>query len=344
MQLLWEYTDQMYGHQIEESYDICPYDLDFADEEFVYKQVCTWFMFERKDRYGQTVVDEFVDKFVSNQYLRAKILQTKNLTYDTFYIEKSIDADGIIQARSESNGKVFRIKIMSGGSIYVKGKILSGRIYPWDEDGTYRANGILKITNPHDEILDKLDFDPREWEKIYQEEIESVAVTVKSMSHTLLNKLPAVWIYDICDALGIHNVHLKKDKIFAISKKLTSKDELNRVIDGLPKKEKSALEFILKKSGVVKHAELCRQIGPDDTKLYWDGKSLSTIANLRRRGLLIVGKMLINNTRYKVAIIPVDIFYTIHTTKEIQNILKSGNAEKVPPNKFKIIQNSNRVM
>ena len=315
----------MYSRQIDESYDVCPYDLDFDNEEFVYKQVCTWFMFERKDRYGQTVVDEFVDKFVRNQHLRAKILQTKKLIYDKFHILDSIDTNGIIRARAESSRKVFRIKIMSGGSAYVKGAIISGRIYPWYADGTYRTNGIIKLAVPNSVIYDRLKFDPKKWEKAHQEEIESVSVTTKSLSHTLLKKLPADWINAICNTLGIHDVYLKKDKIEAIAKKLTSKDHLKDIIAGLSKNEKNALEFILKKNGIIKHAELCRQIGPDDTPLYWDKKSSSTISNLRRHGLLIVGKMLINNRRYKVAIIPVDIFYTIHATTEIQNILKSGN-------------------
>ena len=312
MQLLWEYTEHMYGRQIAESYDACPYDLDFDNEEFVYKQVCTWFMFERKDRYGQTVADEFVDKFVSNPHLRAKFLQTKKLIHDTFYILDSIDANNIVQAKSESTGKLFRIKVMSGGRLYVKGTIILGRIHPWYEDGTYRTAGILRIAVPNSTIYDTLRFDLKKWEKIHQEEMESVAVTTKSMSHTLLKKLPADWINGICDALGIHGAHLKKDKVEAIAKKLTSKDHLRDIIAGLSKNEKSALGFILKKNGVVKHAELSKRVGPDDTPLYWDKKSSSAISNLRRHGLLIVGKMLINNRRYKVAIIPADIFYVIH--------------------------------
>ncbi len=340
--LFWRYVTTTYNQQIYNYHNACPYDLDFDDEKLIHIQVMTWYMFERKDEYGKTIVDEFVDMFVDDQRLRAKILQAKNLFYDDFIIQRSADEHGIIQARSKTSNKVFQIEARDNYENFAKWVEFSGFIYPWHDDGTHQMTGIITMDYQLHNKLAALS--PATIEKKLQDEMESEVVTIKSRLPTLLKRMPANWINGISVTLDIVNADVKKAKIKAIINKLTSEGSLTDIISGLPEDEKVAFQFVLKKGGFVKYADFCRRTESDDTVRLWDKKHSSIVTNLRRLGLIIVGKMMMNNRRYKVAIIPADIVHTVHTTKAIQNILKTINVEKYTPNTFRIVPNHDGVM
>ncbi|MFN3654226.1 MAG: hypothetical protein ACK4TO_02735 [Candidatus Nitrosotenuis sp.] len=66
----------------------------------MYKQILRWFILERKNSSGKTVLDEFVDEFVDDPGLGTKMLQLKNLVHNTFFILKGPDASNRILVES----------------------------------------------------------------------------------------------------------------------------------------------------------------------------------------------------------------------------------------------------
>ena len=152
LKVLGEYVEKKYGRVIFDYYDSCPYDMDFDNQIQVYKQVMTWFVYERKNHAGKTILDEFVNRFVDDKKLRAKILQMKNITHDLFVIDKPPDANKVMLITSTTNGKKFTVRIKGNPKTYAKGRLIDGRIHPWDKDGTYQTEGIFKIVIPKDKV------------------------------------------------------------------------------------------------------------------------------------------------------------------------------------------------
>ena len=75
----------------------------------------------------------------------------------------------------------------------------------------------------------------------------------------------------------------------------------------MPKDSQQALLFIKEREGIVKYKEIIKKY-VDDTNLSWEkDPPNSPIGLLRRHGLVIVGKMLINNKFFKVILIPKEI-------------------------------------
>lgn len=302
-----------YGPTLINFYNECPYDLDLDNDELAYKQVLTWFAYDRKNAFGKTIIDEFVNKFVDDKKLRSKILQMKNLTYDTFFIQRSADARNMIRVVAESSGKIFEVEIMGNNpDVYKEGRIFTGRIHPWHEDGTYRVTGITKILVSDEDLFrqhDTHDVDLifQKMERQFQEKAESITISTTPKAATLLRQLPIEWVDRICDSLYLDMWCVKKEKIKMIVSILTSKNLLEQVVAGLSEDERIALRFVLKKGGSVKHADLCRRVGRDDTQWSWSEKSFSTVGRLRRHGLLVVGKKRIMTKTYKVAAIPADV-------------------------------------
>ena len=73
------------------------------------------------------------------------------------------------------------------------------------------------------------------------------------------------------------------------------------------KTSQQALLSIKERGGVVKYKEIVKKY-TDDTNLSWEkNPPNSPIGLLRRHGLVIVGRMLINNRFYKVILIPKEI-------------------------------------
>lgn len=315
LDLFGQYIGWKYGPTILDFYSACPYDLDFDDEELVYKQVMTWFAYERKNAFGRTLVDEFVDEFVYDERLGSKILQMKSLVHDTFLIQRSADARNIILVTAESSGRTFEVEVMGNSpDVYKEGRAFTGRIHPWHEDGTYRMTGITKILISDEELFGRHGIITPEMTMLHkkilqelQERAESITVSTKPKAITLLRKLPIEWVDGICDSLNVDMWCLKKEKVMRIASALTSRNFLKQIVAGLSEDERIALRFVLKKGGSAKYSDLCRRVGRDDTEWSWVEKSASTVGRLRRHGLLVVGKKRIMTRTYKVAAIPADV-------------------------------------
>ena len=310
------YVSDNYVHHISEIENTCPYDLNLGHDDKVWQQVLVWYSCERKDHNGMTILDKFVNNFVDDERFRKKLLQIKDITYDKFLIRKSPDERNIILATSISDGREYAIEIMGTMQhVYTKDRSFEGRIHPWHNDGTYRTLGLLKVMMGEAEQLEKQGvLTLKNTRKLrwmlfgrYQDQAESIAISSKPKSTTLLKQFPRGWINAICISLKINKKLVKKEKIKKIAEVLTTPSSLKFIVDGLSENQKLALKLTLEKDGTIKHSILCKRVGEDDTDWYWDDVPSSVVGELRRLGLLIVGKKIIKNRNYKVAVIPSDV-------------------------------------
>lgn len=309
--VLWKYGE----NEVMKLEDQCTYNLDFDDEEKVYKQILTWLMFERKDPYtGKTSVEEFVEKFVNdNSELAKKILGMRNIITDTFLI---LENKNNILFVEDSHRKKFRVQIFpEHSSMYTIGRSVKGRIHPWGD--VYKFAGIIKLMKSKEEILKETGLIMpgllmKQYEKKFKEDAESIIINKSSSLQSLLNKLPSEWINALCSRLHIKRFGKKSDKVKKIVTVLLS-THLQEVINTLPKDALEALALIKRNDGVIRYSELVKKCGGDDFGLWWEKNPPNTaIGILRIHGLLIVGKMLKGERLYKTAIIPKEILQNMN--------------------------------
>ncbi|HSF00951.1 MAG TPA: hypothetical protein VLA48_08670 [Nitrososphaeraceae archaeon] len=316
IQILADYTEWKYEDEIKNSIDECTWDLEFESDEFVYKQLLTWFIFERiNPATGKTILDEFID-FVSkdsnNFLLVGKLRMMKNLIYDIFEI---VDRKGnIITLKGQSNQKKYKVEIISGYvERYAPGRFVMARIFPWGD--YYRFAGITKIKIYHNNknfpkciiTQDMIEQIQDYFEKRFVKDAESIIISKRSTLHGMLNKLPYVWIDGICTSLLLNRRGKKKEKVKRIVEILVNSQHLNDLVNSFPKDARTALLLIKEKGGIVKYREIVKKYS-DDTKFNWEKEPpISPIGLLRRHGLVIVGRMLIGNRFYKAILIPNEI-------------------------------------
>ena len=311
LEMIGDYARWRYGDTVWDYYDECPYDLDLVNDDLVYKQILTWLSYEKMDSSGNTLVDEFVEKFVDDKKLKRKILQIKNLTYDAFTIRRAADVNKRMVAMAESDGRMFEIEIIGNQpESYTKDSVFIGRIYPWHSDGTYRITGITTIL-PKD-MLNKYNITGAgisneiiQKSKRDLQSIKSITIPDTPTTKALFKKLPAEWVDEICDSLHIGKRATMNDKIKRITSVLTSADSLTHIISDLAEDERATLKYVLKEDGCVMYEDLCAKKEICDIKLSRDEKSVTN--DLMQYGLLVVGNKKINNRTCKVAVIPTDI-------------------------------------
>ena len=319
LQNLVDYTEWKYSNEIKNSIDECTWDLEFDNDEFVYKQLLFWFIFERiNPTTGKTILDEFIE-FIStdpnNRVLIGNLLGMREIVSDTFKITDR-KKDNMIVLKGLSNQKKYMVKIPPEQmEQYTPGRLVMAKIFPWEN--YYRFAGITKIKVYHDnkknfpkgiitpEMVEQIqDY----FEQRFVKDAESIIISRRSTLSGMLNKFPYWWIDGISASLLLNKKGKKKEKVKRIVKVLVNSQCLNDLINNtLPKDSQKALLFIKQKGGIVKYKDIVKNY-PDDTNLTWEkDPPNSPIGLLRRHGLVIVGRMLINNRFYKVILIPKEI-------------------------------------
>ena len=161
-QHVYDYALSVYGDSMAEWCGDCPYNLDFGNDLLSYKQFATWFAFKRvRPETGDTILDEFVGKFVADGRLAAKILQMKDLFHDIFHVletkGRKINMPGdngeirqyrVIVARASGRRRTYRIMATKkAADMYRAGTVFTGLVHPWLENGTHRTCGILSAVS-----------------------------------------------------------------------------------------------------------------------------------------------------------------------------------------------------
>lgn len=316
LQLLADYTRWKYEDEVLHSIDKCPYDLEFTDEEFVYKQVLTWFMLERiNPATGKTVLEEFIEQFIKdNDALSNKVRGLGHLIADTFVI---LSREGnIIVLESVSSSKRFNVwAVPEHAEIYIAGRRVKGRLYRWGE--VYRFAGITKIEKSDEEIFQETGIITpgimmKWYENRFLKQAESVLVNSRSSLSSLLNKLDWTWINGICYSLKVSKRGNKREKVKRIVAVLDSPN-LRDIVYGLPKDARKALLFVMREGGMVRYSDLVKQFH-DDTGMWWEeDPPCSEVGILRRYGLLVIGRIPKHGRFYKVAIIPKEIIQRLNS-------------------------------
>lgn len=320
LQNLINYTEWKYSDEIKNSIDECTWNLEFDSDEFVYKQLLFWFIFERiNPATGKTIIDEFIE-FISmdpnNRIHIGKLLNMREIISDTFkIIDRKID-NNMIVLKELSNQKKYIVKIPPEQiEQYAPGRLVMAKIFAWEN--YYRFAGITKIKVYQDNkknfpkgiITPEMVEQIQDYvEKKFVKDAESIVISRRSTLSGMLNKFPHWWINGISASLLLNKKGKKKEKIKRIVQVLVNFQRLNDLVNNtLSQDSQQALLFIKQRGGIVKYKEIVKKY-VDDTNLSWEkDPPNSPIGLLRRHGLVIVGKMLINNKFYKVILIPKEI-------------------------------------
>ena len=304
-----EWVQTSYGYELGQHIGEYPHTADFDTAEHMIKQTMTWFALEwTNPRTDTTLVEEFIDKFVKDPALAAKVSQYGQAIYSTFQIVQRV-ADCTYIVTDQVTKKQYRVKLQTAVPPYRDEITFDGYIHPWEADGTHRATGIITfrkvspipfITPDMQESLFRMMM------KEKQDRYESVSVSATTKLSTYLKNQPIELVNTVSGFLNVPEGR-KKEKIAGIRAALSG-NGATRVLETLPKKELACLLYVHQSpQKTTKYGILERQFGDDDFDPYGTGRARSVIGRLREKGLLMVGKKTIGSRRYKVAAIPVEL-------------------------------------
>jgi len=301
-QAIFDYADENYGEQSEELFQ--RYIDDFPEKhvempaEIWRNNFLAWLFTEKVlPQTGMTIAEEFAKNTPElSPEMKENVQHMKNIIRSKFIV---LSKKGyLLKIKDVKSGSVYGVKIITENPISPN-SVINGRIHQFGE--CYRFAGVFQIsTSPL--ILDPdVLFGAYENDKL--KKIESIPLRQRSSLKSILNKYPAHWIDWMCMHYDLEG-GLKKDKVRRIDDKIIN--DLPQIILNLPDKSKEALAFCIEQGGVVKYGKLKNY--DDDMDFFWKEENpVSTIAMLRQKGLMVVGKMVFGDRNYKVAFIPVEI-------------------------------------
>jgi hypothetical protein len=320
-QAIFEYADKKYGKQSKELFqshidEFPEKDWELPDDTWR-NNFLAWLFFEKVlPETGRTIAEEFAENTPDlSPEMKEKILQTKNVIRSKFLV---ISKKGLVlKVKDMKRGDIHNVKLRSASHISPN-SVIRGRIHPFGD--YYRFAGVFQIsTSP-------LILDPEVLLGAYENDelkrIESVLLRRNSSLQSILKKYPYHWIDWMCKHYGLKE-RLKKEKIRVIENKIVN--DLPEIVLKLPEKSKDALAFCIKQGGVVKYGRL--KDYDDYMDFFWkEGKHTSTIGILRQKGLMVVGKMVFGDRRFKVAFIPVEIREGLKSVLSPQTSRPSGHS------------------
>lgn len=301
-QAIYDYADEKYGEQLHELflqyYDEFPEkDWELPNETWS-NNFLAWLFFEKVlPKTGLTIAEEFAENTPElSPEMKENVLQMKNIIRSKFIV---ISKKGsFLKIKDQKRGDVYNIKLLTESPVSPN-SVINGRIHPFSDH--YRFAGVFQMS------ISPLILDPGvlfgAYENDQLKKIESIPLRRVSSLKSILNKYPAHWIDRMCMDYGLTE-RLKKDKVRLIEAKIIN--DLPQIVLKLPKKSKEALAFCIEQGCIVKYGRLKKY--DDDMDFFWkEGNPVSTIGLLRQKGLMVVGKMVFGDRRFKVAFIPVEI-------------------------------------
>ncbi len=301
-QAIYEYTWEKH-HEILERY------MDEWEDEFPEKDLelpseiwhnnfFAWMMFEKEiPGTGKTLAELFAEDTPGlSDEMRDNLLRMRDVIRSKFIVIKR--KGRFLDLKDADTKKIYRVKMHEEFSISTN-TVIYGGIQPFGD--RYRFTGVFRIsTHP---LLPDPDVLLGVYENARLEELEDITLRKGTSLRTVLNKYPADWIDHICGHYGL-KARRKKEKAEKIMDKVV--DDLPQIVSDLPEKSMEALALCMDGGGVVKYGRLKGY--DDEMELFWErNRPASTIGILRMRGLLLVGKMVFGDRRYKVAYIPNEI-------------------------------------
>ena len=314
-QAIFSYADEIYAEQLEELFELYmgefpEKDWELPDETWS-NNFYAWFLFEKVlPETGMTIAEEFAENTPDlSSEMKENVLLMKNIIRSKFLV---ISKKGsFLKIRDGMGGGVYIVK-MYNDTPASPNVVIDGRIHPFGDH--YRFSGVFRmVTTP-------LILDPGVLFGVYENDelkkIESIPLRRSSSLKSILNKYPAHWIDWMCVDYDL-NDRLKKDKVRKITDKIVN--DLPQIVLTLPEKSKDALAFCIEQGGVVKYGRL--KDYDDYMDFFWKEESpISSIGMLRQKGLMVVGKMVFGERKFKVAFIPVEIREMLKTVLSSKNV------------------------
>ena len=148
-EFLLQYADKKYFLDLVDAMLECPYRLGFDNANYADTQSAVWATHAWVNpKTGTTILEEFIERHVTDSRVAAKILQAKNLIHDRFEVLKN-NGNRVVTARAGGSGATCRIAMGSGMAYALdKGSAFIGLIHPWGADGTHKAVGLWMIVRP----------------------------------------------------------------------------------------------------------------------------------------------------------------------------------------------------
>ncbi|ABB15378.1 hypothetical protein [Carboxydothermus hydrogenoformans] len=153
------------------------------------------------------------------------------------------------------------------------------------------------------------------YEKELRKVIEEKAITLNPTIARGLKNMPVYWIDFISQHYNLPPARYRKDREQQIATFLTSRQNLQRVVNNLSEKEKELLKYLLNNGGFGKLAVVSRKFGsPKDDSFYWDKEEpTSTVGKLWAKALVFIGRATVSGRKEKVAVIPVELRELLET-------------------------------
>ncbi len=170
----------------------------------------------------------------------------------------------------------------------------------WDENQEENDQGLI----PSSMVPQLIE----EYCEMMHEEASSFDISPNARPKALFAKLPVEWINAAAQFWQLDNARLKRERIAALVDFLSAEGMRNRIGDFIKADESEVLKFILAKGGWTKYTLLVKRFEDEVGDGYWwcSKPPQSVIGRLRMKGLLFVGRSILNGRRHKVAVIPID--------------------------------------
>ena len=306
VQLLVDWAEKNHAEDLDRHMGEYPYPIDFDTEKSKRGQILTWFVLEWKNpQTGTTILEEFLARYIKNPERAAGLRRFGLVLYGNFRIIRHVSIHEV-DVVDKSTQKEYRVRF---GNKIPPALSFSGYIYP--SEGEYHATGVVMFQLPpadgqfitpdmQDELL-------RQIMKEKQEKVEAAPISATAKLSTYLRNQPVELVTMTAEFLDVP-YGKKRERIAAIGAALSG-DGADRIIKSLPKKERDCLLYVYRSpQNAVKHGELERRFGNDDFDVFLsERRARSTIGRLRGKGLLMVGGKVMDDKRYKVAVVPAEI-------------------------------------
>jgi len=140
-------------------------------------------------------------------------------------------------------------------------------------------------------------------------EVEEKKFTPRFTLNRGLKNMPNEWLLNICAVHDIETHRHRPQREKAITAYLTNPAHLKKAAHELTKPEQELLIYLLGKEGWALLSAVSRKFGKmEGDGFYWDEeKPQSTTGRLWSKGLIMVGKTILNDRLVKIAAIPIDL-------------------------------------
>ncbi len=150
----------------------------------------------------------------------------------------------------------------------------------------------------------------------WREAEENKAISIDTTLMAALNKIPAKWLDAACTVHHMDSKGRRKQKVQALSNRLTDQEKLTRAVRETPAYARAALRRILESGGWMRLNSLLKDFGDmAGDGWFWDEQPPSScLGELRTRALLFVGKAIVSKVgkkAFKVVVVPKDIRATL---------------------------------